>query len=377
MNRRHNNQDGFVSIIVTMILMVFVTLLALGFAFLARQNQRENANRVLSTQAFYAAESAVNDAVKLIKSGGAATEKTSCTTPLSGSSTTDIGSNNVDIKYTCVLYDMAPTSLDYPDIEAGEEKVIKVQAQSGNLSSITISWEDKNHGTSFATNNNHYLPQVFNDLTTGDNLASATGMIRATLIPVYSTIKRDDLTTRAQTVFLYPKAGNGTTNQQFLTSNSLTDPNQGLFLDGNCNTNNVAPARHCNVTIRGLNNGGGTGTFYLRIKALYKASGVTITARSVANPNGANIRLVGEQATIDATGKADNVVRRIGVRLPLSGLGNFPQYAVESVDSICKRLQVWPGGASIGDVPSFANPYNNNQPTTTHPAACKGVATDL
>jgi Tfp pilus assembly protein PilX len=371
----NKQQDGFVSIIVAMIIMIFVTLIALGFAFLARQNQRENENRILSTQAFYAAESAVNDTVALLKTGSAPAQKTTCDT---GANST-IGSSNADVKYTCILYNTEPTTLEYPDIEAGQEQIIKLKTSDGsNLSTVTISWQAKDGNSTFvpATSSNHYLPQASYTDATGYNLATATGMLRATLIPIYSTITRNDLSTKAQTLFLYPKAGSGgTANQAFLNVGSLAvppqaDAAQGVFVDGRCNsTVNTSPLRFCNVTITGLSASAGANTFYLRLRALYKASSVTIAATNVSN---ATARLTGEQAIIDATGKADDVVRRIQVRVPLdaSTIADRPPYAIESVDSICKRMQVWPGGTSIAPVPSFNG-------STTMPSACTGVASNL
>ena len=372
---KNQQQNGFISIIVAMIIMIFVTLVALGFAFLARQNQRENENRILSTQAFYAAESAVNDTIALLKSGSAPTQKTTCDP---GSNNT-IGSSNSDVKYTCVLYNTEPTALEYPDVEAGQEQIVKVKTSDGsNLQSITISWQAKDGSTTFvpAASSNHYLPQSSYTEADGYNLASATGMLRATLIPIYGTISRSDLSTKAQTLFLYPKAGSGgATNQPFLNVGSLAvppqaDPAQGLFVDGRCNASaNSAPLRLCNVTITGLSASAATNTFYLRLRALYKASSVTISATSATS---SNAHLIGEQAVIDATGKAVDVVRRIQVRVPLNTetIANRPPYAIESVDSICKRLQVWPGGTTIAPVPSFNG-------STTMPAACTGVASNL
>jgi hypothetical protein len=370
------HQDGFVSIIVALIIIVFVTLMTLGFAFLARQNLYENQNRIFSTQAFYAAESAVNDTIQSFKNGSAAKQKTSCDPgPSNG-----LWAANDSIKYTCVLYETEPTSLVYPDLEPGTEQIVKVHsADDNNLHSITIGWEDKDGGSTFvpAGGGTDFLPQASYVNNDGYNLAMATGMLRVTLIPIYSNINRADLTTHTQTVFLYPRAGNGTTSQQFATSGTLTDPNQGLILDGNCNTGAKTSARprFCNVQIRALSGvlaaGPPANTYYLRIRSLYKASAVTIVASTTGNTN-TNTKLSGEQATIDATGKASNVVRRIQVRVPLNAAGQSqrPPYALESVDSVCKRLQVWQTGASIASVPSVNG-------STTMPSACTGVASDL
>lgn len=353
-------QDGFVSIIMALVIMIFVTLLALGFAFLARQNQNQNQNRVLSTQAFYAAESGVNDAVKYLKdtlasSGSLPPNVTTCNNSLSSQGFPNtVGSTNPDVKYTCVLYDTTPTSLEY-SVETKDSRTIRIESQSGRpLTSVTISWQDSENNQRFATNNQHWLPQegfTSNpaNLTDGDNLLTSTGMVRATLIPQLTPITRDDLTTKSQTVFLYPKAGaaNTVATQGFLTGNNIDNPNQGVFVDGNCNVNKTP--RYCSVTINNLNSAvASSNVYYLRLKALYRSSKIHVSG---ITDDGQVARLANEQAVIDATGKATDVLRRIQVRVPLAATFNRPEYAIETVDSLCKRLQVWPGGVSV-DAPS-------------------------
>jgi len=64
------NQSGMVSIMVTMILMIVMSLIVVGFAQVSRRNQRVALDRQLSTQAFYAAESGVNDAREFLDAYG-------------------------------------------------------------------------------------------------------------------------------------------------------------------------------------------------------------------------------------------------------------------------------------------------------------------
>src|SRR3954463_2749341 len=120
--QRQVKERGMVSILVTMLLMVVITLIVLGFAQISRRNQRQAVDRQLSTQAFYAAEAGINDARNLIKtalsSGATIPAKTDCTngsgpaaafySTLSPSLDTP---NNVS--YTCLMVDPAPKDLLY------------------------------------------------------------------------------------------------------------------------------------------------------------------------------------------------------------------------------------------------------------------------
>ena len=55
------NQDGIVSLIVSITIMIIISLVVISFARLMRTEQEQALDRQLSSQAFYAAETAVND----------------------------------------------------------------------------------------------------------------------------------------------------------------------------------------------------------------------------------------------------------------------------------------------------------------------------
>lgn len=348
------NQTGFVSIIMALIIMVFVTLIALGFAFLARQNAEQNENRQLSTQAFYAAESGVNDAINFmtskLKLGQPIPSATSCddTKLANANFTPTIGSTNSEVKYTCVLFNPNPTSLEYT-VDPSSSEIIKIQSANGQtIKTITVSWQASGGSSLFATNNHHWLPQANSGATGGDDLAANTGILRATLTPIMPTITRTELLDRSQTTFLYPKVGSGGSGSYQAYFNGKANSGtytQGSFADGNCRTDRVP--KYCSVTFMDLGSvqSENTGTYYLRLKAMYSKSNVTISATdALSSPSS----LTGTQAVIDSTGKASNVLRRIQVRVPL-GTGSYahPEAAIETMTSLCKRLYLWPGNSAF------------------------------
>src|SRR5689334_20404193 len=77
-----DRQAGMVAIMVMLILMLVISLIVLGFAQISRRNQRQSLDRQLSTQAFYAAETGINDAAEIIKNalaaGTTAADKPDC-----------------------------------------------------------------------------------------------------------------------------------------------------------------------------------------------------------------------------------------------------------------------------------------------------------
>lgn len=338
------NQRGFVSIIVAMILIVLVSLIAIGFAFLASQNQRDNLNRQLSTQAFYAAESGVNDAIENLSTLG---NLTSCN-QTSGVGKQDLGNG---VAYTCVLINNQPDDLTYDSISTDESTLVRVQA-NGTVANLQIGWQDSANASGFAGIAGGFkLPtQATIDgtsigtpaagyVSTTARFPSYIGMLRTTIIPANAVTSADNLLNRSQNIFLYPKGSASASQSGTVPFRSVGNmAADGVFGDGMCHANSTP--RRCNVRITGI----GLNDFYVRLKAIYKPVAVTITA---TDSGGNRLQLSGAQAVIDATGRAQDVVRRIQVRVPLSSSYYFPEYAIESADTICKRYAVWPGGAEV------------------------------
>jgi hypothetical protein len=73
------------------------------------------------------------------------------------------------------------------------------------------------------------------------------------------------------------------------------------------------------------------------MSALYASGAVDITATCLC---GSPVVFNNAQIQIDATGKAQDVLRRVQVRLPMSLPGKTPDYAIQSGSSICKRFSV-------------------------------------
>src|SRR5580698_3119973 len=98
-----NNQTGLASFLVTLIMMIIISLVVLGFAQIARHEQREALDNQLSSAAYYAAESGVNDAVNAIQNdnylGLNPTGKSTCA-PDAILNNNNLGNNS---SYSCLL----------------------------------------------------------------------------------------------------------------------------------------------------------------------------------------------------------------------------------------------------------------------------------
>lgn len=326
-----NNQAGMVSIMVTMILMIVISLLVLGFAQISRRNQRTTLDRQLSAQAFYAAESGINDARQLIdqqvENGDAVEAKTTCPPATNGMYTampSNALSNSPDVSYTCLLVNPQPTSLQYDDI-GDQSTIIPILSANGNIQSLTLTWKTGDENNTTPTNGCPATTSITQQFTVTGSWNCGYGVLRFDLVPVAGgSLSAGSMQDSTMTTFAIPSsAGTGTTNITF-------GANQNAAVSTHCDNTN------CTLQINNL----GGSEFYMRVKSVYKSGPLQIDGRTTA---GTAVQFSDSQIVIDVTGKAEDVLRRLQVRVParLSGSQNqVPDNALESNDSICKRFSV-------------------------------------
>lgn len=317
------DENGIVSLLAAFLTMLTLTLIVVGLAGIARREQREAINRQLSTQAFYAAESGVNDAEAAVKNGSITTDITTCASPsLPNKNLTTDG----NIQYTCVLIDLDPPTVEFGSIDTDTKTLVPID--NTNLTSLTFSWHAKADPTDVFATQCPLLPPV-------STWGLATGILRISLIPL-DTLSRAALTSNTFTAYLYPQAGNcpgasGIPNG-FLSYGASSGAAQGAIVGGNCSTSNTP--RFCKVTIQNLPVTGRG--FVLSLKSIYRGSTVSMCA----NACDGSTTIEGPQILVDATGKANGIVRRIQSRRSLSTTDSSltPDYTLQTAESICKRL---------------------------------------
>lgn len=334
------NQKGLVSIVVTLIIMIIIGLIVLGFARLTRREQRQSLDRQLSTQAYYAAESAVNDTVKKLGQPGVVDMSLDYTTTCDEFITSYALSPQIDgptgsASYSCLFVDPSPTSLEYGNIDVNSSKVIPIAAKDGgSINSISISWQDKGGGTTLTGCNSNaaVFPAELPSSSWWPNCD--TGVMRVDLVPTAGSLDRDALVNGSMTVYLYPSVyGPAPVSGSYASNTGFG--NQGNIIRVRCETPPITNPKQCTFTVNGL---GGT-SYMMRVKSIYRSSAMTITA--ARGPS--TLELAGAQALVDSTGKASDVLRRIQVRVPISTFGSpFPEFAVQAVDTVCKRYEVAP-----------------------------------
>lgn len=332
-----NSSGGMISIFTTMVLMIVITLIVLGFAQLSRRNQRVTLDLQLSSQAFYAAETGINDVRNLLNSrlasGGAvdsSLNKSDCgySGIWSALNPTIDGTNKVS--YSCITVDLAPTQLSYSDV-GSNSTIIPINSNDGitNIGSINLTVQSKADTLTPASNcsGNYSFPP-----STAANWSCGFGILRFDLVPVPGTgFNLTDLRNSTMTTFAVPSVSGG--------SSSIA------YAGGMANTNTLirmpCSGQSCNLTIT---TGAAPKTeYYMRVSSVYKDVGLLVTANPPSSS--ANIELKEAQAVVDSTGKAGDVLRRVKVNIPLlsSSRNSFSDYALQSYGSICKQFYVMDG----------------------------------
>jgi len=342
---RHS-QQGMVSIMTTMILMIVISLIVLGFAQISRRNQRESLDRQLSTQAFYAAESGVNDARQLIRAAIAAgqpvKDKTTCTGSGTGAfyasltPTIDAAHN---VKYSCLLVDPAPKSLHYNNVGTTSTIVPLISSSGTDFSTIKLDWQSKVSAGSPIIGCPTTVNNVF---TPTGSWGCGYGILRFDLVPTSgASLTADTLQDNTMTVFAVPLSSGGSNVIDFAAGSNATNT-YGVKCDNS----------GCSLTIKNLN----TNNYHMRVRSIYKDAALQVSGTDATN---AQLKIAGSQAVIDATGRAQDVLRRIQVNVPYrtTTLNELSDYAIEMQGSLCKRYSIMNGYLSIdGSDLSSSNP---------------------
>ncbi len=344
----HNKrQQGFVAIFSVLIIMGILALLVIGFSNITRQAQRRTLDDHLSSQAFYAAESGVSVAEEYLAGQDLSTfaNKTDCLGGgHDGNFVEDMYKVDEDrgITITCLTIDVNPGDLEYsaiPVVGSGEPVVSFVKFNAGTVDSLNFEWDSPQDKEGIG---NHNRPSLLSYGEWGNDV----GMIRVDLVPA-NTFERSQLVNRTRTFYLYPTLNTsaGTTHQATGGVN-----NQGEVFLNTC-SNDINEAYRCKATV-GIP--GGEDAYYMRVQSYYQQTKVRVAS---SNPTA---RMTGGQAVIDSTGRANDVYRRIQVRIPISPDNSYSQglhepFALLTSGSICKLLL----GVPAPGESSFENPHSD------------------
>ena len=335
----YRSESGMVAIMVTMILIIVISLIVLGFAQIVRRNQRQVLDHQLSSQAFYAAESGINDARKIIQTaldqGNPVYAKDTCEDATGPASSLYSGLQpkidpDAGIEYTCLMVDPSPTELSYTSIGSKSTVVPIISANGTNMDTITLEWKADGISSPLADPTCPTAP-LGNEFRPTTGWGCGYGVLRFDLVPTHDpNLTIDDLAKETMTSFGVPMNGGADGTINYPATQPASRNNSKNVFAANCD--NTSCKLTIDVSSATSNN------MHMRINSLYKDVSLKVQATNGGTP----LRLNGAQALIDSTGKAQDVVRRIQVYVPLrdSSVNALSDYALQSSESVCKRYTV-------------------------------------
>ena len=269
------DENGFASIVIALILIIVLALFTVGFAQLARREQKSALDKQLATQAYYAAESGVNDTMHnlaTLQAQAAAGNPPNPDTCLNNPVT--IGPSQNGAQYTCVLVNLKPPSLVYNNVQPEAQRYVTSSSTSSTgaaAASITVHWGSTDGNSNYPSDTSGgFLPAA-----TWNQTRKYPAVLQFSLTPL-SDLSRSGLENNTFNAYLYPTS-TGSGQVSYATGGN------GVIVAASCNASNGAQYP-CKATINNLN--GGTGKYLFRIIAHYDPSDVTITGTTGNNGSG-------------------------------------------------------------------------------------------
>lgn len=393
------DQNGLAAIVIVTVIITILTLLTIGFARLMDKEFRQATDRELASQANYAAESGMNDARAYVidQENKGQDPTTSGCKDLSNASAlpsqfvlngsisayyanpTSPPSQNNTVKYTCVIINAHPKNLDFGNVQKNQSVVFKMAPQAA-AQNLYFSWDNsdappQNSITSLGPS----LPKETN-VNSDPRSATQIGMLRVTIYPAVNGGGSSDnqnvfAANSSRTYVLYANADSfagqlGSINYSSGTQGLVTGQTIGqcnLANRGNSPVPNAqATGYACNLAVSNLDTSG-AGFYYVRVTALYQNLSVGLQV----NNGGKAVPIDKAQAVLDVTGEGNDILKRLVGRLALSSNFNLPNYAIQSMDTVCKRQRLPKTGPGTYSPSVIDDPPSSNGTTGDGPVACK------
>lgn len=352
------NESGMVSITVAVVFIMVISLTVLGFSQVSRRNSREALDRQLSSQAFYAAEVGVNDArnkiANLVEAGQPIPNQTECKDGGATGYTRDNGEVDLEngVYYSCLLVKSDLTNVQESNVGSGSV-VIPLNAVSNEsgeppiLGEPIMKWKPATDATGRKVSDCK-RPRSAAGNQPWTNFPPAAqwntcpfGLLRVDIIPNDTeTVSRgvDEALAKTMTIFIYPASGDVSFPPKVNYRDASNRVTQGLVVPAACSD------MDCSLQLTGLS----FQKAYLRVRSIYANTQMFEINAEKAPIGGGFKYTLDAQVEIDATGRAQDVLRRMKVRVSKTGgssrtdMAGFSDYALQTAGSICKQFMSSP-----------------------------------
>lgn len=380
MNRR-DKQSGAVSLFVVIFAALLMTIVTVSFVQLMLKEQQQATSNDLSQSAYDSAQAGVEDAKRLLVLDQACRNNTApgtvnCTaiesslTPVAGQSETscdtlakaglvgetnnetviqqsesDANSASLNQAYTCVK--VAVDTDDYKGtLSVNGSGIVPIRGVS-QFDTVEVSWFSKDDISSNTNDPTIGFPSVGANVSLppmGDKWQfNYPSLMRTQLMQMGGSFKLSDFDdsqagnrSDANTLFLYPSA-TGLANEDFALDARRSPTNTPHQVK--CNTSFVAGEYACQATIKlpsPIDSNVANRNAYLRLTSLYNGAHYRIRLKN----GNTYVQFNQVQPLVDATGRADNIFRRIQARVELTGDFTYPEAAVDMQGNLCKNFTI-------------------------------------
>ncbi len=327
MKFQEQNQSGAASLLFTLIMIIIISLLAIGFSVVTTNDQKETLNKNLASNTEFAAQSAINSVVEAItnKNPLVSGSQTSCQNNSNNKVVpTFPGTNN---SISCVKWTYNPVSLSYSATNVASTVINPLDsgASPTTMKELDITWSSTSGG-------------LYDTNTSTADLSGAT----ASKFPILRVVTANKDMTNYKTTYVYPINGGASGLVDISTPSSTNS----YIVKTNCQS-----ATSCGVRLTGFNNNSGwvgdssscsvAGDCGLVSVSTLDGSSVTIII-SGKSSNG-SITLADSQIQIDATAVNGDSVKRLVAGYATnqsSGSGWSPSFtAASSTTPLAKNYE--------------------------------------
>ncbi len=379
-----NKQPGAVSLFIVIFVALLLTVITISFVRIMVQSQQQASSNDLSQSAYDSAQVGVEDAKRALLryqsfcvNGGdcSATSKEyerinskTCNSAVSSVDavekngevkvqTTSGATNTLNQAYTCVI--ITTDTNDFVQ-NLQKDKSTIVPLKSLDLFNVVhIEWFNKSDN---GNNINVTLDSNLKNPLFADWGLNRPSIMRAQLIQFASIFKLNDFNdtnisgqSNMNTLFLYPSSiglnnvGSFATKDIRRNVNNPDNPDQKpgspVAVECKANFNVVEYACSADLTlpipIGGTGNTGNTA--YLRLTSLYKGSSFRLSLynKTPLADKTNSVKFNGVQPSIDSTGRANDMFRRVESRVRLMDVNfPFPDSEIDTTGNLCKDFVV-------------------------------------
>lgn len=341
------NQKGAVSLISVLIFSTIITIVASAYMSSIVSQQRQSITYDHSNRAYYAAESAVQDAARALLSDPNLRQngQNSCR-PLRPAPEPTYNQQVQNIGYTCQLITVNPTSI-VEQVDPARSAFLQLRPADTSLPSgqewrLRIRWSrdtgpEGGAGEKVPRADNSKLFPPLSQWGNEDG-EPYHPVLRFALISVpNSGITRSNV--RQRTLFLNPTQAAETLQLNF----TEPQPDESVVRNANCT---VTGSYGCEFTVR-LSSSDYRFTshkHYILVRSLYEGTDFEVTLqRCTASNVCTEVSLTNTQAVIDVTAQSNQVFRRIQQRVRLTNddkIFNGLDGVITAGDGICKTFKL-------------------------------------